>query len=179
MINFEFIHFVKTLGANHKHERCPLVGKYSISSLQLPHHHNPSLSSRNRKWTHEPTPIKSPSLIDNDCASTFLADDEETLFPSTAKTSSSNNAKSYLMFGCAGESKFRLLNSCAKLRKPTGGANGFSSDKINQGSESVISSPLTTSNEQNSYRETSIRENHNYIESTKEVIEGKLHLHKF
>ena len=83
------------------------------------------------------------------------------------------------MFGCAGESKFRLLNSCAKLRKHTGGANGFSSHKINQGSESVISSPLTTSNEQNSYRESSNRDNHQYVESTKEVIEGKFHSHKF
>ena len=78
------------------------------------------------------------------------------------------------MFGCAGESKFRLLNSCAKLRKPMGGRNGFSSDKNNQGRDSVISSPLTTSNKLNGYRESSFRENRDSMETTQEVIEGRL-----
>lgn len=166
------------LGAKHKNERCPLVGKYSISSLQLPHHDNPSLSSRNRKWTHEPTPIKTPSLINNDCASTFLADDEETLASPTTHSetsfSSSNNAKSYLMFGCAGESKFRLLNSCVKLRKPSSSVDqdDFSSDTNNQGRESVISSPLITSNQLNSYGESSFRESPNSEEAMHKAIEG-------
>ena len=82
------------------------------------------------------------------------------------------------MFGCAGESKFRLLNSCAKLRKPMGGRNGVSSDKNNQGRDSVISSPLTTSNKLNGYRESSFRENHDSMETTQEVIEGRLFWNK-
>ena len=77
------------------------------------------------------------------------------------------------MFGCAGESKFRLLNSCAKLRKPSSsGQDDFASEKNNQGRESVISSPLTTSNELNGYGESSFRENQDSVEPTQEVIEG-------
>ena len=77
------------------------------------------------------------------------------------------------MFGCAGESKFRLLNSCAKLHKPSSsGQDDFSSERNNQGRESVISSPLTTSNELNGYGESSFRENHDSVEPTLEVIEG-------
>ena len=170
--------FYDILGAKHVHERCPLVGNYSISSLRTSHQY-PSLSARNRKWTHEPTPIKSTSLINNDCASTFLADDddESLLPPQTKAPSSTLDTKSYLTFGCAGESKFRLQNSCAKQRKlyTNGHSSSYTSGSNNQKGASVISSPLTISNEKNSYRDIPLEEIKDSGGSENGVIEGKLY----
>ena len=167
-------------GAKHAHQRCPLVGKYSISSLETPHQQQ-SLSARNRKWTHEPTPIKSTSLINNDCASTFLADDDhETLLQPLTKTPfSTSDTKSYLMFGCAGESKFRLLNSCVKQRNPYTNkhTSSYKSGSNSEKRHSVISSPLKISNEKNFYGDSSLSEIKHSGGSEDGVIEGKLYKH--
>ena len=73
------------------------------------------------------------------------------------------------MFGCAGESKFRLLNSCAKQHKLY--TNEHSSSNNQKGS-SVISSPLTISNENN--RNTPLEEINGFGGSEEGVFEGKL-----
>ena len=116
--------------------------------------------------------------MDNDCASTFLADDDETLISSNTKTYfSSSDEKSYLMFGCAGESKFRLLNSCTKLQRASD-RNGqdpeHTSDvKNNKRRGSVVSSPLKTLNEWNTYNDLQITNPQSSDGSDQGAIEGK------
>ena len=158
------------LGAKHVHKRCPLVGKYSISSLEIVQHDS-SPYSRNRKWTHDPTPVKNTSPRYNDCVSTFPADDNQTPILSQSGASlQSTDAKSYLMFGCAGESKFRLLNTCIQRR---GDGISFRSDTGSHLGGSVISSPLLTSNDRNIYKDSSLSEDQWLKTPENGIIEGK------
>ena len=178
MISYIFLFKFEPSGAKHVHERCPLVGKYSISSLEFNPQHDPSLSTRNRKWTHEPTPIKSRSLKNNECASTFLlADDDETRMPSshTKQSFSSSDTKSYLMFGCAGESKFRLLNSCKNQRLLTKVENvvDYTFDKDNHRGSSSMPSPLKTTKERKGFGNLPLAGSQNAQGDDDAIIEGK------
>ena len=153
-----------------------MVGKYAISPLKSFQDHQHS-SLIHRKQEHDPKPMKSTSFMNEDCVSTFLANDNGSPISSTSKSSLlRSTAKSYLMFGCSGESKFRLLNSCIESHKQgfngnnVGYKTGTSSRMVE---DSALPSPLTTANDRNIFVNIPIIPGQSNEDSKNVIIEGK------
>ena len=115
-------------------------------------------------------------LLNGDCLSTFLANNNGSPISSTSKSSlHSSTAKSYLMFGCSGESKFRLLNSCIekhKQRTDDNGAGYKSKANRHMVDGSALSSPLATSNARNILDGLSIIPGQSFEDSENGIVEG-------
>ena len=79
------------------------------------------------------------------------------------------------MFGCSGESKFRLLNSCIENHKQglngnkVGYKTGTSSHMVEG---SALPSPLTTANDRNTFDDIPVTPGQSIEDSKNGIIEG-------
>ena len=79
------------------------------------------------------------------------------------------------MFGCAGESKFRLLNSCKNQRLLTKVENvvDYTFDKDNHRGSSSIPSPLKTTKQRKGFGNLPLAGSQNAQGDDDAIIEGK------
>ena len=93
----------------------------------------------------------------------------------TKQSFSSSDTKSYLMFGCAGESKFRLLNSCKHQRLLTKVENvvDYTFDKDNHRGSSSMPSRLKTTKERKGFANLPLAGSQNAQGDDDAIIEGK------